>query len=71
MIESSEDMMQPMNEGMDIDPDIVIQTQSNIIGQNAIRMALLEAAVQSLSQENQQLKAQLPKDTEVTEEGTG
>jgi len=59
-----------MIDGLDLDPNVVIQTQNNTIAQNAVRITMLEAAVQQLGAENQQLKAQIPQDTEVTEDAS-
>lgn len=46
-------------DSMGISPDVMIRTQNNIIAQNAIRIVHLEAGIQQLSQENQQLRAML------------
>lgn len=59
-----------MIDGLDLDPNIVIQTQNNTIAQNAVRITMLEAAVQQLGAQNAQLEAQIPKDTEVTEDAS-
>ena len=47
--------MQPMEEGMDLDPNILIQTQNNIIAQNAVRMVQMESAIQQLRAQNTHL----------------
>lgn len=57
-------------DGMNIDPEVLINTQANIIAQNAIRTVQLEAAIQQLSAENAQLREQIPQDTEVTEDAS-
>ena len=55
-------------DGMNIDPQILIDTQANTIAQNSIRMTQLEAAVQQLAKENAELRAQIPSDTEKSED---
>lgn len=55
-------------EGMQLNPEILIQTQQNVIGQNAVRMVQLEAAVQEMALENQRLRAMIPEDEEVKED---
>ena len=57
-----------MMDGMNIDPEVLINTQANTIAQQAMRMVQLEAAVQQLSQENQKLLAMVPHDEEVKED---
>lgn len=51
--------MQPMEDGMDLDPSVLIQTQNNIIGQNAVRMVQMESAIQQLRMENQNMRNSL------------
>jgi len=56
-------------QGMNLDPNILIQTQANMLAQNAIQIAQLEAAVQQLGGEVERLQALVPSDTEVEEDG--
>lgn len=51
--------MQPMSEGIDLDANVMIQTLQNKLAQGVIREAQMEAAIQQLMQEKQQLEAQL------------
>lgn len=51
--------MQPMSDGMNLDPEVLNQTLLNKLAQGAIREAQMEAAVQQLLQEKQNLEAQL------------
>lgn len=51
--------MMPTQDGLNIDPQILIQTQSNFIAQARIREVQLEAAIQQLLAENQQLNMRL------------
>ena len=57
-----------MMDGMNIDPEVLINTQANTIAQQSMRMVQLEAAVQQLAQENAQLREQVPTDTEMSED---
>ena len=57
-----------MMDGMNIDPEVLINTQANTIAQQSMRMVQLEAAVQQLAQENAQLREQVPTDTEKSED---
>jgi len=57
-------------DGMNIDPEVLINTQANIIAQNAIRMVQLEAAIQQLSVENAKLLSMVPHDEEVKEDAS-
>ena len=57
-------------DGMNVDPEVLINTQANTIAQQSIRMVQLEAAVQQLAQENAALREQVPTDTEVTEDAS-
>jgi hypothetical protein len=57
-----------MMDGMNIDPEVLINTQANTIAQQSMRMVQLEAAVQQLAQENAQLREQVPTDKEVKED---
>ena len=54
----------PLSEGMEIDPNVLAQIQSNTISQNASRMVQMEAAIQQLLGENHQLKAEVAQLTE-------
>ena len=60
--------MQPMNEGINLDPQVLMQVQNERIAASAIREAQLTAAVQQLTMENMRLQEQIPKDEEVTED---
>jgi hypothetical protein len=62
--------MQPMSEGMEIDPNVHIQVLQNKLAQSAIREAQMESAIQSLLAENQQLEALVPSDKEVKEDAS-
>jgi hypothetical protein len=57
-----------MMDGLNIDPEVLINTQANTIAQQSMRMVQLEAAVQQLAQENAQLREQVPTDKEVKED---
>lgn len=59
-----------MLDGLDLDPNVVIQVQNNTIAQNAVRIAMLEAAVQQLGAQNAELEAQVPRDNEVKEDAS-
>ena len=59
--------MQPMEEGMDLDPNILIQTQNNIIAQNAVRMVQMESAIQQLRSQNANLTHALAQQDEEVE----
>jgi hypothetical protein len=61
--------MQPMEDGMELDPNVLIQTQNNIIGQNAVRMVQMESAIQQLRAENHNLRQSLAQHDDVVEEG--
>ena len=54
-----------MQNGTDIDPQVLIQVLQNKLAQSAVREAQLEAAVQTLMAQQNELMAQIPKDTEV------
>ena len=63
--------MQPMSEGINLDPQVLIQVQNERLAAGAIREAQLTAAVQQLTMENMGLKqrvAELTPDDEVVEE---
>ena len=62
--------MQAMSDGLDLDPNIVVAVQNNTIAQQAVRIAMLEAAVQQQTNTVAQLQAQIPSDTEVTEDAS-
>lgn len=51
--------MQPMSDGMNVDPEILNQTLMNRLGQAAVREAQMEAALQMLLQEKQGLLARI------------
>jgi len=59
-----------MLDGLDMNPNILIQVQNNTIAQQSVRIVSLEAAVQQLAQEKAALEAQIPKDEEVTEDAS-
>ena len=65
--------MEPVQEGMELDPQMLIQVQQNFIATARIKEVQLEAAVQQLSIENSQLRAEVdrltPQDNEVAKEG--
>lgn len=52
-------MMQPMSEGINLDPQVLLSVQNERIAAGAIREAQLTAAVQQLTMENMGLKGQL------------
>ncbi len=60
--------------GMNIDTEVLAQTQANILAENAVRMAQLEAAVQQLANEKQELQfyidSHIPGDEEVVEDAS-
>ena len=49
--------MQPMNDGINLDPQILMQVQNERIAGAAIREAQLTAAVQQLTMENMSLQS--------------
>ena len=57
-----------MEPGTDLDPNILIQVLQNKLAQAVIREAQLEAAVQGLMTQQNELMAQIPRDTEVKED---
>ena len=65
-------MPEPMTEGMNLDPTVLIAVQNERIAAGAIREAQLTAAVQQLTMENMRLndqisvlQQQVPEDAEV------
>ena len=62
-----------MQDGMTLDPNTLINVQQNFIASARIKEVQLEAAVQQLAQENQQLKSEVERltahDQEATQEG--
>lgn len=61
--------MQPMNDGINLDPEILNQTLLNKVAQGAIRETQMEAAIQMLLGEKQNLEEQLAatEDADVAE----
>ena len=57
--------MQPMSEGINLDPQVLIAVQNERLAASAIREAQLTAAVQQLTMEKMQLQQQV---TELTPE---
>ena len=51
--------MQPMSEGINLDPQVLMSVQNERIAASAIREAQLTAAVQQLTMENMQKQEQL------------
>jgi len=47
--------MQPMSDGMNLDPQMHVQVLQNKLAQTAIREAQMETAIQQLMSENQEL----------------
>jgi len=47
--------MQPMNDGMNLDLQVLTTTLQNKLAQSAIREAQMEAGIQQLMAENQEL----------------
>ena len=60
--------MQPMSDGMDLDPQVMIQVLQNKLSQATIREAQMESAIQQLLGEKQQLQAQIETLTPEVEE---
>jgi len=60
--------MMPVQDGLNIDPQILIQTQSNFIAQARVKEVQMEAAIQQLLAENQELKAQVEELGETQED---
>ncbi len=58
-------MMQPMTEGMNLDPQVLIAVQNERLAAGAIREAQLTAAVQQLTMELMQVREQLQTLSEV------
>ena len=65
--------MEAVQDGMELDPQMLIQVQQNFIASARIKEVQLEAAVMQLSAENQSLQARIAElevtDREVTQEG--
>ena len=65
--------MQPVDideNGMELDPNVLIATQSNFIAQARVKEVQMEAAITQLRQENYQLRQSLAaRDDVVIEEG--
>ena len=59
-----------MLDGLNLDPNVMIQVQNNTIAQQAVRIVGLEAAVQQLAQEKAAAEAQIPEVTEVKEDAS-
>jgi len=56
--------------GMELDPNVLIATQSNFIAQARVKEVQMEAAITQLRQENYELRQSLAaRDEIVTEEG--
>lgn len=62
--------MQPQPQGINLDPEILIQTQNNFIGQARVKEVQMEAAIAQLMNENAQLRARLA-ELEVSAEAVG
>ena len=60
--------MQPMSEGINLDPQVLIAVQNERLAAGAIREAQLTAAVQQLSMKVMQLEEQLAPLVVVEEE---
>ena len=64
--------MQPMSEGINLDPQVLMSVQNERIAAAAIREAQLTAAVQQLTMENMRLQEDVtrltPADEEVVED---
>ena len=58
-------MMQPMTEGMNLNPEVLIAVQNERLAGGAIREAQLTAAVQQLTMQVMQLEQQLNPPVEV------
>jgi hypothetical protein len=63
-------MPQEMTDGINLDPEVLIQVLQNKLAQSSVREAQMESAIQSLSMENQRLNALVPNDEEVTEDAS-
>ncbi len=65
--------MQPMSEGINLDPQVLMSVQNERIAAGAIREAQLTAAVQQLTMENMRLRDQVneltPEPEQDTQEG--
>ena len=57
--------MMPMQEGMNINPEVQVAVLQDKLAQLTIREAMLEAAVQQVLQENTQLHIQIQELSEV------
>jgi hypothetical protein len=58
--------MQPMSDGMDLNPEVLVQVLQNKLAQAAIRENQMEAAIQQLIMEKAQLEQQLKDRAEET-----
>ena len=63
-------MPEPMTEGMELDPTVLIAVQNERIAAGAIREAQLTAAVQQLTMQVMSLQEQIPRDEEVKEDAS-
>jgi len=59
-----------MQDGINLDPSVLIAVQNERLASAAIREAQLTAAVQQLTMENMRLEGLIPKDEEVTEDAS-
>ncbi len=59
-----------MHNGLDLDPQVLIQVQQSKIADMAIKNAQLEAGVQQLMMENARLHEMMPNDEEVKEDAS-
>jgi len=66
----SSDQGEAMQDGINLDPSVLIAVQNERLASAAIREAQLTAAVQQLTMENMRLEALVPKDEEVTEDAS-
>ncbi len=55
--------------GIDIDPTVLSQVQANMLAQNVVHIAQLEAAVQQLAAEIRELQSLVPSDESVAVQG--
>ncbi len=53
--------MQQLNDGLDLDQGVLIQVQNNTIAQQAIRIVQLEAGVQQLMNQQNEMQAHINK----------
>lgn len=55
----------PLAEGIMLQPETLVEVQANVLAENAVRMAQLEAAIQQLTRRNEYLEGRLAESEDV------